>query len=256
MTTVLPLLCLAAFGAGFVDSVVGGGGLVQLPALFAVLPGAAVPSLLGTNKLSSIFGTTAAAITYGRKVETEPSVVWPAALLAFVFSYFGARVASLVSPDVFRPLMLLLLVALTLYTAFKKDFGGSVVPKTAGRRRSFYAGGIGAALGFYDGFFGPGTGSLLIFLFVGLLGLDFLRASAVSKVVNAATNLSALIYFAGTGHVLYAYALPMAACNVAGSFCGTHLAIARGNRFVRMVFLCVVGGLILKLTLDTLRGQH
>jgi uncharacterized protein len=242
-------LCGFAFLAGLVDSVVGGGGLIQLPALFLFLPpqlAASVPAVLGTNKLSSICGTGMAALEYARRVKIHWASILPAGITAFVFSFLGARTVTAVQGDVLRPLVLVLLVAVAIHTYRRKDLGGIHAPQfTAGRER--LAGIVlGSGIGFYDGFFGPGTGSFLIFIFVGIFGFDFLTSSASAKVINVATNLSAVIYFGATGHIFYEYALPMGACNMLGSVVGTRLAILKGNRFVRVFFLVVVSVMIVR----------
>lgn len=243
-------LCGFAFLAGFIDSVVGGGGLIQLPALFFLLPAASVATVLGTNKLSSIAGTSVAVVQYSRKVNLNWRTLLPAAITAFVFSFIGARAASLISAGVMKPLILILLVAVAIYTFIKKDFGSMSRPKLEAERERFVGVAVGLVLGLYDGFFGPGTGSFLIFIFIGIFGMDFLSASASSKVINFATNLSAVIYFAATENILYHFALPMAACNILGSVVGTRLAIAKGSAFVRVLFLTVVVAIILRFGYD------
>jgi len=242
-------LCLFAFLAGFVDAVVGGGGLVQLPALFLLLPpesAAQTAAVLGTNKLSSICGTSMAVWQYTRRVPLNWRALLPAALVAFVCSFLGARTVSLIAPAVLRPLILALLVGVAVYTVIRKDLGHLHAPRFTAERERLFGVVVGAVIGFYDGFFGPGTGSFLIFAFIGLFGFDFLTASASAKVVNFATNLSAVAYFAATDNLLYRYGLPMAACNMAGAVLGARLAILKGNRFVRGFFLVVVGALILR----------
>lgn len=248
------ILCFFAFLAGLIDSVAGGGGLIQLPALFIMLPGAPIASLLGTNKLSSIAGTSIAAAQYARHVKIAWQATLPATIAALVFSFLGARAATLMRPQVMRPLVLVLLVVIAIYTFVRKDLGSLHAPRL-GRMEQLLTGMVtGMVIGFYDGFFGPGTGSFLIFVFIGVFGFSFLSASASSKVVNFATNLSATLYFAVTGNILYAVAVPMAACNILGSLVGTRLAILKGNRFVRVLFLVVVSGLILRLFYDLLRS--
>jgi uncharacterized membrane protein YfcA len=242
-------LCCFAFLAGLVDSVVGGGGLIQLPALFLCLPpatAAQTAAVLGTNKLSSICGTGTALAQFARRVPLNWRSLLPAAVTAFVFSFLGARVVSRLRPELLRPLILLLLVAVAIYTFIRKDFGSLHRPRFAAHHERLLGLALGGVIGFYDGFFGPGTGSFLIFAFIGLFGFDFLTASASAKVINFATNLSAVAYFAATDNILYRYGLPMAACNVAGSLLGTRLAILKGNRFVRGFFLVVISGMILR----------
>ena len=247
--TLLPL-CGFALLAGFMDSMVGGGGLIQLPALFILLPGLPAPTLLGTNKLVSIFGTTVAAGQYARHVRIDWPTVLPAALAAFLCSGLGARAVSLLPTARLRPFILALLVIVAAYVFHRKDFGAVHAPRLDPARRRGVGIGIGCALGFYDGFFGPGTGSFLIFAFIGVFGLNFLAASASSKVVNAATNLAAVLWFGLTGHLLYAVALPMAACNIGGSLLGTRLAVVKGSRFVRVLFLIVLSAIIARFAWD------
>ena len=151
-------------------------------------------------------------------------------------------------------MILTLLVAVAIYTFVRKDFGSLHAPRLSAGQRLWIGAAVGSAIGFYDGFFGPGTGSFLIFLFVGVFGFDFLAASAAAKVVNAASNVSALGNFALTGHVLYALAAPMAVSNILGSLAGTRLAILRGSRFVRWFFLAVVTAIICKLAWDLRKG--
>ena len=247
-------LCAAAFLAGLIDSVVGGGGLIQLPALLILLPHATpVPDVLGTNKFVGISGTAAAAWNYRRHVKMDWRSVLPAALSGLVLSVCGALSVSHLDPAVLRPMILMLLVAVAIYTFCRKDFGSLHAPRLSPGSRPWLSGLMGGAVGFYDGFFGPGTGSFLIFGFIGIFGFDFLSASAAAKVINTATNCSTVMYFAGTGHVLYRVAVPMAVCNVLGSLAGTRLAILRGSRFVRVFFLAVVAAIICKLAYDLIR---
>ncbi len=245
-------LCVFAALAGFIDSVAGGGGLIQLPALLIFLPGAPVANLLGTNKLASIAGTLFAAGQYSRHVRISVKTTLPATLAALVFSFLGARVASIMNPSVMRVIILFLLAAIVIYTSVRKDFGANHAPIAHDCRHYVLSTATGTVLGFYDGFFGPGTGSFLIFIFIGIFGFNFLSASASSKIVNLATNLSAVLYFAFTDNIMYALALPMAASNIIGSLIGTRLAILKGNHFVRALFLTVVSAMILKLAYDTL----
>lgn len=243
-------LCLAAFLAGFVDSVVGGGGLVQLPALLLCLPQVPIVTCFGINKCSSIFGTALASYRYARAVKVDWGVSGRAMLTAFIFSYCGARSLHLLDKELIKPLVVGLLVLALVYTSIRKDFGSMQKPQRTKRARYFFAYVVGMLLGFYDGFFGPGTGSFLILAFVGILGYDFLQASAAAKFINLATNLAAVLYFAWTKSILYEYALPMAACNMLGAQFGAKMAIFKGSQFVRAFFLVVVTLLILKLTFE------
>lgn len=243
-------LCLFAFMAGFIDSVVGGGGLIQLPALFVFLPGVPVPVVFGTGKLASIAGTTAAMVRYVRSVEINYMAILPAAVAAFVFSFLGARALSHLDASLLKPLILALLILVAIYTFIRKDFGSLHAPKLTLAKEKLYGLTVGMVIGFYDGFFGPGTGSFLIFIFIGLFGFNFLAASAAAKVVNVATNLSALLYFGYKGYILYEVAIPMAVSSVIGSQLGTRTALKHGTGFVRVLFLVVVTGIILKFGYD------
>jgi uncharacterized membrane protein YfcA len=245
-------LIFAAFVAGAIDAVVGGGGLIQIPALFAVYPGESPATLFGTNKCASVVGTANATWRYARQVRMPWRTILPAAAAAFAFSYAGAAAVAWLPKDAVRPLILVMLVLAAVYTLKRKEFGQVHRPAHAGRRELAYAVLLGGVIGFYDGFFGPGTGSFLIFLFVRFFGFDFLHASAGAKVVNVATNLAALAYFLPNGYVLPLLAAGMALANVSGSMAGTWLALRRGSGFVRQVFLVVVGVLIVKFAWDTL----
>ena len=241
----------AAFAAGLVDAVVGGGGLIQLPAMFSVLPREVPATILGTNKLASIFGTGSAAISYSRRVRVAWSTAAPAAIAAFALSFAGAWTVTRVPADFVRALLPFVLVAVAVYTFMKKDLGAVHAPLHSGMAERYWAIGIGAAIGFYDGFFGPGTGSFLLFLFVRFFGFDFLSASAAAKVVNVACNLSALMWFGYSGHLLWQLGLLMAGCQIVGSVIGTRLALKHGSGFVRKLFLFVVTALIVKTTYDS-----
>ncbi|NRR32466.1 TSUP family transporter [Oxalobacteraceae bacterium] len=251
MVDYLVLGC-AAFGAGLVDAVVGGGGLIQIPALFSVYPTMAPATLVGTNKLAAIFGTGVAAVNYARRVSIAWSTAAPAAFSALIFSFLGAYTLTKVSPDFIRALLPFILLAVAVYTFAKKDLGSVHAPMHSGAREQMLALLIGAVIGFYDGFFGPGTGSFLVFLFVRVFGFDFLSASAVSKVVNVACNFAALLWFGYSGHVLWQLGVMMAVCQVAGSLVGTRLAMKYGSGFVRKLFLLVVSSLIIKTAYDAI----
>jgi len=245
--TLILLLGAASFLAGFIDAVVGGGGLIQIPAMLILFPGMPVPTILGTNKFASCAGTTMAVQRYARQVKIDWSSILPAAITAFVFSFLGSRTVTLVRTDFIRPIVLILLILVAIYVFVVKDLGLVHQPKHAPKKATLLGMLIGACLGFYDGFFGPGTGSFLIFLFVGVFGFDFLAASASAKVINWATNIASIIYFGWTGHILYRYAVPMAICSIAGAAVGSQLAIVKGSRFVRIFFLVIVAALIAKL---------
>ncbi|HLA36502.1 MAG TPA: sulfite exporter TauE/SafE family protein [Rhodocyclaceae bacterium] len=249
-------LALAAAFAGFVDAIVGGGGLIQIPALFGFLPQHAPATLFGTNKCASVVGTSSAAwryVNHARHVAMPWRTVLPAAGAAFAFSYGGAAAVAWLPKEMLRPLILCLLIGAAVYTFRKKDFGALHAPQHSGRRETAYAVLLGGVIGFYDGFFGPGTGSFLIFLFIRYFGFDFLHASAAAKIVNMATNVAALAFFLPHGHVLPLLAVVMALCNLCGAIAGAHLALKHGSGFVRTIFLGVVGTLILRFAYDTWR---
>lgn len=244
------ILAVAAFAAGMIDAVVGGGGLIQLPALFSVFPHAPPATLLGTNKLSGVWGTAAAAAGFARKVKVRWSTAVPAALAAFALSFVGAFTVTHVPADFIRKLLPFVLIAIAVYTFRKKDFGSIHAPLHTGGKERLIAVLVGGSIGFYDGFFGPGTGSFLVFLFVRFFGFDFLGASAAAKVVNVACNTAALLWFGYSGHLLWQLGLMMAVCNVLGSLTGIRLAVRYGSGFVRKLFLIVVGVLICKTLYD------
>ncbi len=246
------VLCAFALLAGAVDAVVGGGGLVQLPALLVVLPQAPVVALLGTNKLASIVGTSSAAVTYLRRTTVDRRTAGSMAAAAFAGSAGGALLATQVRSDVLGPVVLVVLVAVFVYTLRKPSLGEVEKLRLTPAARRVVALSGGAAIGFYDGLAGPGTGSFLVFLLVGAVGLSFLHASATAKVVNTATNLAALLLFAAGGHVLWALGAAMAVSNLAGAQIGVRLAIRHGSVLVRRVFLVVVSVLIARLACDML----
>jgi uncharacterized membrane protein YfcA len=248
------LLCAAAAFAGWVDAVSGGGGLVQLPALLLVLPGASPAAVLATNKLSSVCGTTAAALTYQRRVRPDLRTALPMAAVALAGSAGGALCASVLPRAVFRPLVLVLLVSVAAWTVARPRSGLEQKLRFAGHRHHLVAAAAGGAIGFYDGIFGPGAGAFLVVALVGLLGYAFLPASATARIVNVGTNVGALAVFVPQGAPLWGVGLAMGACNVAGGWLGAHTAIRRGSGFVRTVFLVVVGALILRLGYDVARG--
>lgn len=250
----LPWLIALSFAGGLVDAAVGGGGLVQIPGLFAALPQQPPATLLGTNKFASLSGTATAAWRYARRVPLPWKPVLYAAATAFVFSFFGATTVSLLPRAAVRPLILMLLVVMLAYTLARKDFGALQRARSAPRRELLAAMLIGAGVGFYDGFFGPGTGSFLIFLFVRFLGMDFLHASAASKTVNVATNLAALSFFVPTGHFLALLAIPMALANILGALTGTRLALRGGTPLIRKLFVVLVVVLIARMAWDLLYG--
>lgn len=249
------LLASAALVAGWVDAVVGGGGLVQLPALLLGLPAAPPASLLATNKLASICGTATSALTFRRRLHPDLRTALPMAGLALAGAAAGAACAGLLPARVFRPLVLVMLVLVAGYVALRPGIGGATALRFTGRRHLLSAGAVGAGLGFYDGIFGPGTGSFLVVALVGLLGYAFLEASATAKIVNLATNLGALLVFVPQGAPLWRLGLLLGAANLAGGYLGARTAVAAGNRFVRRALLVVVTALILRVGWDVVHGR-
>ena len=246
----LLIISMASLLAGFVDSIVGGGGLILVPALFAVFPAAHPATLFGTNKGASVWGTAFATWQFSRRVEMRWAALLPAAGAGFVTSFAGAWLVTVVSPDYLRKLLPLVLLVVLIYTVAKKDLGRTHIPRFSGAVEQWVAASVGALIGFYDGFFGPGTGSFLVFLFVRLLGYDFLSASASAKLVNTATNLAALLLFVAKGHIWWHFVVAMALANVVGSLLGTRLALKHGTGFVRVFFMLVVSVLIIKTGYD------
>jgi len=239
------LICVvAAFLAGFVDAVAGGGGLIQLPVLLWTFPTAPLASILGTNKAVSIVGTSTAANTYRKQIQVNAKQLVPMMSAAFVGSLFGALLATSVSREVFEPIILVILIAVGTFTMLRPDFGKiettrdvspAVVPL------------IGLVIGFYDGLIGPGTGMFLLFSLVSFIGTSFLGASAIAKFVNVATNLAALIIFVPGGHVIWLVAAVMAPANLIGGYLGARTALDRGSSFVRLVFLAMLVALTVRL---------
>ena len=245
--TVLTLLALAGLTAGFVDAVVGGGGLIQLPALLLGLPGAAPVQVLATNKLASICGTTMSSATYYRRVRPDPRTFGPLMLLAFVGSALGALVASQLPRSAFDPIVLVALVVVGAYVVARPTLGGATVLRFAGHHHTIAAMGTGLAIGFYDGALGPGTGSFFVFTLVGFLGYAFLEASAKARMANWATNLAALCVFVPQDAVLWRVGLVMGACNLVGGYLGARVAVSRGARFVRLFFILVVSAFVVRI---------
>jgi len=248
------LLILAAFAAGWIDAVSGGGGLIQLPVLLLALPPSMVVSALGTNKLSSAIGTSAAAATYARRSPPDPRTTIPMAAAAIIGAVVGALAATRVSAEIFRPVVAAVLLIVWFWTLLRPAMGEVDQLRWAGRRRHYVVATVlGLLIGVYDGLIGPGTGAFLVFVLVSLVGYSFLRASATAKFVNLGTNLAALAVFALGGHVLWGLGLLMGAGNLVGGITGARTAVTRGSGFVRIVLLAVVGVLIVVLLVQSLQ---
>ncbi len=246
----LILLCIVAFAAGFIDAIVGGGGLLQTPASLLILPHFPVATILGTVKIPSLAGTTVAAYKYSKQVKFNYKILFACVIAAFSTSLLGAFAVSKIDNAAIKPVILVVLILVGIYTYFNKQFGIHQQKAHSVKKQVFLASFFGLIIGFYDGLIGPGTGSFLILVFIAVLGFDFVSASAHAKIVNIATNLAALIYFTSNGYVLYQYAIPMAIFNIIGSFFGAKLALFKGNKFIRIFFLIVVFGTILRFAWD------
>jgi len=251
VTTAIFLAVAAGF-AGFVDAIAGGGGLIQLPALLIGISGKPIPMILGTNKVPSIFGTSSSAIAYFRKVRPDLHATLFMAIPAFIGSISGARLAASVPKSYFQPMIVILLIAVALYTWKKPELGMSENLRYTGKVRNLLLAGCGLVIGFYDGIFGPGTGTFLVFILVGLIGYHFLKASATAKLVNISTNFGAILSFQFTGHIWWRLGLMLAFANVAGATMGARLAIRGGSPLVRKAFLVITTILIAKVGYDWL----
>jgi hypothetical protein len=248
----LLVLIAAAFGAGAIDAVVGGGGLVQLPALLSVFPNMAPATLLGTSKLAGFSGTASAAIHYLRVVRLPARLLAVGIVIAFGSALVGAMTVTRLHAMAFRPLVPFLLSAVLVWTIRNKQLGSVHSPRQHKAGGHFMSTLAIAGIGFYDGFFGPGTGSFLMMLAVRRFGFDFVHAAAAARVINVATNLAALGWFIGAGHILWHTGLAMAAANILGAQVGTRMALQRGARFVRATLIVVVSALVLKTGWDAL----
>jgi uncharacterized membrane protein YfcA len=241
------LLCIAAFCAGFVDAIVGGGGLIQLPAALVILPQFPVASVIGSLKIPAFSGTVFAASQYVRKVSINWVLLSIICVVAFFASYSGSLLLSKVNNSFMKPVLLVVLTGVAIYTYTKKDFGQQDEERTLSFRRQLQLSvPISVVIGFYDGFIGPGAGSFFMLAFVALLHFDFLHASAHAKMVNLATNLGSVTLFLVQGKIIWLIALPMAAANSLGGFIGAKLAISKGNRFIRVFFLFIIVGILLR----------
>ncbi|MBL7666271.1 MAG: TSUP family transporter [Bacteriovoracaceae bacterium] len=245
----LILLCLASFGAGFIDSIVGGGGLIQLPALMIILPQYPIVTLLGTNKMVSVTGTAFSTYRFSKQIPYLRTIIVPAILSSFVFAFLGAYLVSIVSNHLLKPIFMGLLFFVFLFTIKNKSFGLTNHDPNV-KIEMWKPLVVGAVIGFYDGFFGPGTGTFLIIAFVGLMGMTFVQGSAYAKIINLTTNIAAILLFAFKGAFLFTYVIPMAVFNILGAYVGVKLALLKGNTFVRGLLRLVILCTIVKLAFD------
>ena len=246
------LLALAALSAGFVDAVVGGGGLILIPTLVLAFPGAAPVQILATNKLAGTCGTTVSSVTYYRRVKPDPGTFVPLMIVAFLGSALGALAASQIPKSAFNPIILAALVIVGTYVVLKPDVGQITELRWTDHRHTTAAMLAGLTIGFYDGALGPGTGSFFVFVLVGLLGYNFLEASAKARIANWATNVAALLVFAMQGAVMWRIGLVMGVFSLLGSYLGARTAVAKGAAFVRVFFVIVVGAFVVKIGSDVL----
>ena len=249
---VVALLGLAGFLAGWIDAVVGGGGLIQLPALLLGVPGATPAQVLATNKFGSIWGTATSSVTYYRRVRPDLRTALPMAGVAYVGAVVGALIGLHIPKTAFYPIILVMLISVGAYTLLTPSLGEATVLRFSGHRHTVFAMLTGFVIGVYDGALGPGTGSFLVFALVGLMGYAFLEASAKAKIANFATNLGALTVFIPGGHVMWGIGAVMATTNLLGGYVGARTAVAQGSRFIRIVFVVVVGAFIVRIGGDLL----
>ena len=239
-----------AFCGGLIDAAVGGGGLVQLPALMHAFPKHSLATVFGTNKIIAMAGTVSSALAYFKKVTINWKLIIPTMLAAFIFSFFGAMSVSLIPKELMRYIVFFLLIIIAIYTFAKKDLGQIHTVLQTGKKEIAIGIFFGAVIGFYDGIFGPGTGSFLLFLFVKVFAFDFLNASASAKLVNVATNIAAMFFFIPTGRVIWTAAVILAVCNILGAMTGTALALRYGSGFIRIFFLFLLVFLIGRMGYD------
>lgn len=248
------LLAAAGLFAGFVDAVVGGGGLVLLPALVVAFPAAAPVHILATNKLAGTCGTSISSLTYYRRVRPDPRTFLPLMAVAFAGSAFGALAASHIPRSAFDPVILVAMVVVGGYVLLRPDLGEVTDLRFSGHRHTATAMLAGLGIGFYDGALGPGTGSFFVIALVGLLGYSFLEASAKARIANWTTNVAALLVFATQGAVVWRVGLVIGVCNMLGSYVGARTAVARGSRFVRVFFVLVVAAFAVRIGWSVVRS--
>jgi len=241
--SLLFILIVFGFLAAFIDSVVGGGGLITLPAL--LFTGLNPAGAVATNKLSSTIGSLTSTLMFYRSGKIDIKSVYKLFPLSFIGSMLGAWTVHLMNPNVLKPLMLVMLAGVAIYTIFKKDWGSISTPKSLSIRHYILFMAAIFAIGFYDGFLGPGTGSFLIFSFL-LIGFDFLKAAGNAKFLNFGSNIAGLLMFMFLGQVNYTYGLIMGIAQLVGAICGSKFAIKRGSSYVRALFIAVTCILLAK----------
>ena len=251
-TTTILLLCTVAFAAGFVDAVSGGGGLVQTPMALVLLPHLPVATVIGTLKIPACSGTAFAAWHYAQKVTMNTKLLTVSVILAFTFAFTGSYILTLVHNDYMKPVLLIVLTFVAIYTYTKKNFGQHTHKNHSFKMQMIYTVLISIALGFYDGFIGPGAGSFLVLAHITLLGFDFLHSSAHAKIINLATNFGSVVFFVFKGSIIWSIAVPMAVCNALGGALGARMAVKKGNQFIRIFFLVVIVATLIRFGYDVL----
>jgi uncharacterized membrane protein YfcA len=249
-TVVIISLIMLSFVAGFIDAVVGGGGLIQIPALLISLPKTPLPTIFGTNKIAALAGTSISAIQYSKRIKFNYKLLITISICAGLASFLGAKVVSFINVNTLKSIILVVLILIAIYTFLKKDIGTVQTKNLSFDKQLIYGSLIGIMVGFYDGFFGPGTGSFFVLGFVVILGFEFVQASAYSKVINCMTNISALLVFIKQGNYILELAIIMSVCNITGNVIGTRLALKKGNTFVRTIFLLIVTLMIFRYGYD------
>lgn len=249
----ITLIAISGFIAGFIDAIVGGGGLIQVPFLLIIFPTMPLPVLFGTNKIAALSGTSISAMRYAQKISFNWKLLLSISAAAFLASFIGARTVSYINTNLLKPVILIILILIAAYTFIKKDLGQVKVKELPLKKQILYGSLIGMVVGFYDGFFGPGTGSFFVLGFVMVLGFEFVQASAYAKLVNCVTNISALVVFIMQGYFIFPLAVLMAIFNITGSYLGSSMALKKGNGFVRIVFLLIVSLMILRYGFDIIR---
>jgi uncharacterized membrane protein YfcA len=249
MSSTVIILCCIAFVAGFVDAIVGGGGLIQTPAGIILFPHEPISRVIGSLKIPSFTGTFFAARQYLKKVKIPLPRLLLFTSIAFVAAFTGSYCLTIVTNAFMKPVIFIILVFIAIYTYTNKNLGLEI--QSTHFKFKWYKGAlICLVIGFYDGFIGPGAGSLLVLAFISVLGFDFLQSNAHAKVVNLATNMGSILLFVLKGSIMWSLALPMAICNALGGFLGSKMAIAKGNKFIRSFFLIVMIATLCRLGYD------
>lgn len=246
----LTLILCAGFFAGFIDAIAGGGGLVQLPAMLISFPQKEVIEVVGTSKAGAIWGTSAAALNYRRNIKTDPKLLIAMVLPAFIGSGLGSLLATQISTTQLKAGIVVMLVAVFIYTLIHPDLGKIEIFKHSHLRRMQIAISAGFIIGFYDGLIGPGTGTLLMIVLVAGFGFAFVGASAIAKVVNVATNLASILVIGFNASIMWKVGIALGIVNLAGGFLGSHVAINKGSEFVRKFYLVVTFVLIVRVLFD------